>query len=457
MKCSNCGNELNSSDNFCLKCGTKVENTTPVQQPVKNASKTSGVAIASLVIGIICILGSFVLNVIMIPVAIIGLILGICAKQKGALKIVPIILNIISVLIAGVVFALAALVFTGVKEGIKEIKEDLTGTYSDKHFSINYTVPWTEGTLSTGKKALKLMGFDSYFVFNGVSYYSDDLSCDVENITCQQQIGSSMYNVFKKSFEKQNMQVIGSYYPTFEKINNDTYYFTIEYGLSSIEKRGKVYVVVSEKENLILSFLSNGDKENLEELDIAVKALIKGIKLNNTEKPKPETTTKSSSSIISDALNSMSAWNRFESLRKGSLGTGKYLDGGWRVLSEATTYWVISGEKLYQYKEKDDNNNVIEATCSILSGKAGMSRIGIDSTKVDGIVERSKGLVTESDFYGLDCVADKYVKDGVEETSFKGKTQKIAFIIVDHGTEGIEAQTLNPQTASTNYFVKYED
>lgn len=122
MFCTKCGKKIEEGNNFCTNCGQSIDikeninavsskdenninnnqkNTLQVNNNIvkNNQEHTSGVVIASLVIGIISSALSFVIGPFVIPLAIIGFCLGIINKDKGAIKITGIILNCISVVI----------------------------------------------------------------------------------------------------------------------------------------------------------------------------------------------------------------------------------------------------------------------------------------------------------------------------------------------------------------------
>ena len=70
MKCNNCGKETNGVDKYCRYCGSIV-----------NRSDNT-LAIISVVLGIL----SITVCVWLLPIGIIGLILGICQKEKSGIK-----------------------------------------------------------------------------------------------------------------------------------------------------------------------------------------------------------------------------------------------------------------------------------------------------------------------------------------------------------------------------------
>lgn len=112
MYCKNCGVKLREGAKFCNECGTKVdvETTTKTSKSNENNTNTTSTlattttsnnvvmpinkskATASLVLGIL----SFIVGVLFFPLPIIGLVLGICQKEKCGEKTAGIILNAIA-------------------------------------------------------------------------------------------------------------------------------------------------------------------------------------------------------------------------------------------------------------------------------------------------------------------------------------------------------------------------
>lgn len=128
MFCKNCGNELGTNEKFCTSCGSKIEmstNTEPkeeVKKEILNVSpivensnnstnintkveKLKGLKIASLVLGIISLV-FFLLNIILIPLELTGLILAIVYIVNNKKFCAGIVLNIIAMIISVTIFFL---------------------------------------------------------------------------------------------------------------------------------------------------------------------------------------------------------------------------------------------------------------------------------------------------------------------------------------------------------------
>lgn len=115
MNCGKCGAEIAEGTSFCAACGQPVNAAPVAAAPVQ---QTSGMAIASLVLGILGFCTGGITS-------LIGLILGIVSmaqisaskdKLRGSgLAIAGIVVSVISV-IAGVVILIALIFYRGVSD-----------------------------------------------------------------------------------------------------------------------------------------------------------------------------------------------------------------------------------------------------------------------------------------------------------------------------------------------------
>jgi lysylphosphatidylglycerol synthetase-like protein (DUF2156 family) len=125
--CQGCGTPIQQTDAVCPNCGMAITNQLQgvpsdkpvivnVQQPVGVAAipapPGNGMSIASLVLGIVALVGSVTIcgSIFAIPVALVGLILGIIGKKKLQIASAPfgkatagIVMSIISLVIAAIV------------------------------------------------------------------------------------------------------------------------------------------------------------------------------------------------------------------------------------------------------------------------------------------------------------------------------------------------------------------
>ncbi len=111
MFCQNCGSILKDGANFCGHCGKEIIRNNYVSNVsnVQISNPTDGKATASLIIGILSVIFSFIFNILALPLPIIGLILGINSKGKGGSKTAGIVLNLISFVIIIVMFVIVLL------------------------------------------------------------------------------------------------------------------------------------------------------------------------------------------------------------------------------------------------------------------------------------------------------------------------------------------------------------
>lgn len=143
MNCKKCNALIDNNSKFCPKCGNAIEfdgnnmNTNMNTNMNNNYSSTNAndnkdkMGIASLVIGIISLIFAYFLNIIILPVAIVGLILGIINKKKSSKKTAGIILNAISILIIVVMIVISVLVLksSGIFDELLNIKNPVNGEY----------------------------------------------------------------------------------------------------------------------------------------------------------------------------------------------------------------------------------------------------------------------------------------------------------------------------------------
>ena len=103
MYCINCGNQVNSTDNFCDKCGANLstnQNNKSKMNKSKNISLTLGIIACSL----------FFIPFISIPLAILAIIFGIINRKEH--KLIGLVLGFISIILVTIEI-IALVLFTG--------------------------------------------------------------------------------------------------------------------------------------------------------------------------------------------------------------------------------------------------------------------------------------------------------------------------------------------------------
>jgi len=136
MYCNNCGNIIKKEDKFCPNCGVMINQIPSNQQPQNNIDvpkkDRDNLGTISLILGIISLILSIFLNILILPMAIVGLILGIISKSRNGKKIAGIILNAISIIIILILLIIALLWDTNYISG----KYDCTGLNNPDEFLI---------------------------------------------------------------------------------------------------------------------------------------------------------------------------------------------------------------------------------------------------------------------------------------------------------------------------------
>lgn len=78
MYCSNCGKERNDNASFCYNCGNKLDENKVVTNEVKSGNQET-----SLVLGIICLVSSFIVNILCFIPGIMSIIYAKKYKKES--------------------------------------------------------------------------------------------------------------------------------------------------------------------------------------------------------------------------------------------------------------------------------------------------------------------------------------------------------------------------------------
>lgn len=414
----------------------------------QNKKKSNNFGIISLILGIISLLTSLVF-LISIPTGITGLILGIKCKVKNKVTIAGIVLNIIG-LILTTMFIVFAIMLPSNK------------IYYGDGYSLEYDRDWSITTLSGGQEAFQYRNEELFLAPIGNSALSDSTS-DFDTPSGQKELYQVFYDYWNSESSFGNTVKVFNGSNGFSKLTDDIYYATYTYGVSATHIRGKYILLVSPEKNAALSFLTNSS-ENVEYNDEKAFELLKKININEQTSIKQDNNP--DDHVIYDddlynVLDSLHNWNRYSELRTDNLGKINSINGGWRILSDSETYWKVENGEFWWYKSVNDlNDNYWYGTTQILTGRAGLTVAGIDESILDRIVSNSSGKVTENDVYTVVYTPTKIISGGVDKSDTNippGTTWTYVWILVDHETEGIEAQVLNTETYDTSYYVKITD
>lgn len=152
---------------------------------------------------------------------------------------------------------------------------------------------------------------------------------------------------------------------------------------------------------------------------------------------------------------------KFSNLRTGNLGKNKNLTGGWRVLANTESYWKFTENEFWLYKSVNDlNDNYWQGTTKIYKGREGLRLLGVSETKINELINSMKDELTEQDVYTVICTPIKLIENGKDVSGEKIKEKvewQYVWIIKSHGSEGIEAEFLNIETAEVLHYVKLAD
>ena len=102
MQCKKCDNKIEKGEEFCKSCEPITE-----QMAIKHndlVSSESNLGNTSKKIGIVCLSLVLIFQILIIPVAIVGLVLGLKAKKETGLKNKGILFNTISLVVAIPIF-----------------------------------------------------------------------------------------------------------------------------------------------------------------------------------------------------------------------------------------------------------------------------------------------------------------------------------------------------------------
>lgn len=272
MFCDKCGANIEENQNFCDQCGSPINRTpeTEVLKDVKN-SKLNPFSIVAIVLGFVSIFTCF-WYFISIPIGIMGGIFAIIGDKKSGKEKADykFLLNVIGVLLAMIIIAIGVLFSLLEKEYIAE----------------NYTVRYgTNWTLAENIRNIKLEYKDNNNVFLssiGNSVFPSEI--DISSKEDRNTLYNSFYNMYKKNARA------GAYYISTDnkefykvKWTKDTYIAYISYSAYN-GNYGRFYMIASESNNVILSFMSCADSKFTEtSLHRDVIELLENIKLVKQE------------------------------------------------------------------------------------------------------------------------------------------------------------------------------
>ena len=133
MYCSNCGAKFNEEENYCANCGKLINE----HKPITIGNNNEGARSASIVLGILSLVGIFIFIFapISLILSIIGLILAI-KSSKTYKNTAGIVINAISLFLSCIITAIIALI---IMFSYNIIKNDFgnIGNYIERYQIVN--------------------------------------------------------------------------------------------------------------------------------------------------------------------------------------------------------------------------------------------------------------------------------------------------------------------------------
>ena len=152
-------------------------------------------------------------------------------------------------------------------------------------------------------------------------------------------------------------------------------------------------------------------------------------------------------------------WKTYRSLRNDAVGYNLDINGTFRILDVTSEGWNFNNGEFYWYKDVNNTaNDYWYGKANIVTGKTGLSTLGISESKISELVRN--GNVKDENIYAMELTPLKIVSGGVDKssTNIPSNTKWVyVWVLVDHGSEGIEAKVLNNDTSKVSYFVKMAD
>ena len=434
--------------------------------------KKSNFGLISLIIGISCIVLAFIIKLWVLPFAIAGIVFGAIEKSKDSKKVVGIALSITSIIL-GLIVAIIAGIFGLVGKAYNMFADDinteiesqidnntnvLNSTFEGDGITLEYGSEWKEVEgFKEGKTMLQYSGQESYLIQLGksaLSEYESGYKVDFDTDEGKEKLYESFYSIWAHEDDEDYENYYFAKKDSFKLLTGDIYMASFEYGADEDNIRGNFIVLVSRESNSIVSFQTNAKTENVNKLYRESKSLLKTIeitKLDNFVKDDE----------MGEYLNTMSRWNQYKDIREAhNNGKKVKLEGEWIILSDSETAWEFKNGEFWFYKSYNDKkDNYWYGTYEYKTGKEGLKLIGIDESRMENILYQGNGTVTEDSVYGIVLHPKKIYADGEDksETNMSGKDWHYVWIIVNHGSEGLEGQIGNVDTAVEQFYIKSRD
>ncbi len=434
MNCPNCANPLEPNSKFCSKCGFNLENQTTattvqtissVEQNVVNQEFVNAIPVSkkkeksydtlgmiSMIVGIIAFLLALFLNVLIIPVAIIGLIMGIISKKKGGIKTTGIIFNILAIvgsIVIIVVSILFALTFVKDKE------------HSNSGYIVRLNYKWTENNEGNDNVTFKYFESDATLSPNNDAKLDSLVSCDFSLDSCKDTMYDALYyTLLSKTIP--NGMTLEKINPKYQLLKDDIYYMMINVKKSS-NIVGRYYIVASKSYNYVVTFMLNVNDADIDSIHEEVMIIINSIEFKDN--------LATNSTTISNTKR---------------VGSEKYgyvtIPTEWQIYSDASTGTSI------QYSSNDSYILTMNAFDSSVYDAKGYATLTANNMQNEGVTKLTTAMVKVAN-YNAYQVYGYYTSDNtwLVVWYFKTEDEMVHYLAVE-GPDNLSDNFKIPDTFS---------
>lgn len=193
--CSNCGKKIENEILFCPDCGASLKKENKIKED-------EGLATMSIIIGAVSLVLSLVLNVAIMPLAIIGIILWLASKTTKKLGLVlntiAIIVGIVVIILLVTLFAASSTITSRIKNRINQINTEsyVQGNWNCKSFDGS-----GEGSEYIVSMKLNKNGHYVYGKYGDLENNSARGTYEVENLKKKNHSGDYKYYLLKLKVE----------------------------------------------------------------------------------------------------------------------------------------------------------------------------------------------------------------------------------------------------------------
>lgn len=144
-------------------------------------------------------------------------------------------------------------------------------TYVGDYYDLEYNANWM---VDDGRENMTLYYSDnnSKFMFNALSSF-EALNSSVESEASKK----DLYNQFYKAWSNLDGGELTGGTDTFLRLNDDTLYARVDYSITGEDSVGSFYVVINEKKDKVISFMTYCSSDNKKKIDKEVLSMLDSI------------------------------------------------------------------------------------------------------------------------------------------------------------------------------------